>query len=481
MTITMGLLRNLLWWRNRYPSRSFWLGLVITILLVELILYALLATACLDLLKLMAQGTWKLCRWIRERAQDSPPQRRPQAAAFPPQASHRTPRSGQAHRGGSPQDPDRKADLPADRKVRILVLGFPGSGKTLMLGGLYYHFAQGGPNGIRLLTDHESNSRLLSLVAQVRTTPGGYFPPGTSITETRTWSFTVRVESEDQDADAFTLEYLDYAGRLVEELTGTATGDPPDSEFRRAVDNADVLMAVIDGEQLMKLMSGAYDPGVVDHIDRLLNLLVRARQRNIHLVVSKWDLLVRADGGRYTMADVRRTLAAMSPAFSNFQRNPRLGKLRIIPVAALGMNGFAVPAGAGMRRNPGVEWAPWNVEVPFFCAVPDIIGYDLDKMAAAAKPDQANLGLSIARITLAVLAVSGLTATVGLPGFTLNFPVSEAAQRIKQHLGQYVRSSVPARLNERTAIGYVASECYGLVSEFERQWPDSRLGTRGAW
>jgi hypothetical protein len=248
------------------------------------------------------------------------------------------------------------------------------------------------------------------------------------------------------------------------------------------VDNADVLMAVIDGEQLKKLMSGSYDPEVVDHIDRLLNVLIRARQRNIHLVVSKWDLLVRDDGGRYTMADVRRTLAAMSPAFSNFQRNPRLGKLRIIPVAALGMNGFAVPAdaGGGMRRNPGVEWSPWNVEVPFFCAVPDIIGYDLDKMAAAATPGQANLGLSIARITLAVLAVSGLTATVGLPGISLNFPVSEAAQRIRQYLGQYVRSSVPPRLNDRTAIGYVVSECYGSVNEFERRWPDCRLGTRGA-
>ncbi len=214
-------------------------------------------------------------------------------------------------------------------------------------------------------------------------------------------------------------------------------------------------------------------------------LLIRARQRNIHLVVSKWDLLVRGDGGRYTMADVRSTLAAMSPAFSNFQRNPRLGKLRMIPVAALGMNGFAVPAGAGggMMRNPGVEWSPWNVEVPFFCAVPDIIRYDVDRMAAAAgTPGQANLARSIARITLAVLAISGLRATAGVPGFNLNFPISEAVQRIRQYLGdRYARSSVPAFLDEGTAIGYVVNECYGSVDEFERRWPDSRLSRRGAW
>ena len=68
----------------------------------------------------------------------------------------------------------------------------------------------------------------------------------------------------------------------------------------------------------------------------------------------------------------------------------------MIPVAALGVNGFAVPAGAGggMMRNPGVEWSPWNVEVPFFCAVPDIIRYDVDRMAAAA-------GTPVRRISLA--------------------------------------------------------------------------------
>jgi hypothetical protein len=373
--------------------------------------------------------------------------------------------------------------LPADRKVSIVVLGFPGSGKTLMLAGLYYYFAQGGPTGIRLSTDQESNSRLLGLVKQIRNTPEGYFPAGTSITETRTWSFTVKVESQDQDADAFTLEYLDYAGRLAEELAGAGTDDPPDEEFLRAVDNADVLMGVIDGEQLMKLMSGSYDPEAVDHIDRLLNILVRARRRNIHLVVSKWDLLVRGDGGRYTIADVRNTLARMSLAFSNFQRNPRLGNVRIIPVAALGMNGFAIPAGAGggMRRNPGAEWSPWNVQVPFYCAVPDIISHDIDRLtAAASRPGQGNLARGATRITLDVLSLPGLSVTVGSPFLGVNFPVGEAVQLIRKYLGErYERSSVPASLDEETAIGYVIHECYGSVEEFERRWPGSRLRNQG--
>jgi hypothetical protein len=76
-----------------------------------------------------------------------------------------------------------------------------------------------------------------------------------------------------------------------------------------------------------------------------------------------------------------------------------------------------------------------------------------------------------------VLAVSGLTVTVGV----LNFPISEAVQRIRRYFeDRYVRSSVPASLDEGTAIGYVVNECYGSVDEFERRWPDCRLSSRDA-
>jgi hypothetical protein len=454
----MGLLRRWLWWRDKYPSWSFWLGLVTSILLALVLYPVAIVTLCLDLVKLIS-------------AQPRPPQPHPNLQPYP-------------HPHPQPRPPQ---PVPADRKVRIAVLGFPGSGKTVMLAGLYYYFAQGGPTGIRLSANDESNRRLLGLVEQIRTTPGGYFPPGTSVTETRTWSFTVKVESEKRDADAFTLEYLDYAGRLVEELAGTGTDDPPDEEFRRAVDNADILMGVIDGEQLAWLTSGSYDPGAVGRIDRLLNVLIRARQRNIHLVVSKWDLLAGVDGGHYTMADVQGRLAMVSPAFRNFQGNPRLGKLRLIPVSALGMNGFAVPAGAGggMRRNPGVEWSPWNVEGPFFCAVPDIIRHDLDMAQAEAVGSlgHADTVRSFARITLAVLAASGVSFKLGVGGLlTLDFPVSEAAQRIRQQLGhKYPQGSVPARLDEGTAIGYVANECYEWVEDFEGRHRDCRLGPQGTW
>ena len=95
--------------------------------------------------------------------------------------------------------------VPADRKVTILMLGYSGSGKTIMLASLYHCFALGGPAGIRFTTDDASNNELLSLAAQIRDAPGGFFPAGTRPGQTKKWAFNVRVESEDQEADAFTL------------------------------------------------------------------------------------------------------------------------------------------------------------------------------------------------------------------------------------------------------------------------------------
>lgn len=381
----------------------------------------------------------------------------------------------------------QKTNLAAsgDRRVKILMLGFSGSGKTLMLASLYHYFAHGGPAGIRFITDNASNGVLVRLAAQIRDTPGGYFPAGTRAAETRLWEFKVRVESGAQEADAFTLAYLDYAGRYVEGLLGAGADDPPDEKFERAVAEADVLMGVIDGEQLRRLMADRYDPRDVGSIERLLNILVRARQRNIHLVISKWDLMRGPGGAYYTIADVINVLDHISDAFRYFRQNPRLGKLRIIPVSALGVNGFVSPvdtAGGVMIRTPGVPWRPWNVQVPFFCAIPDIIRYDLGRIVGrsadgrgAGKPGYA----SIAKITLAVLSLVGIVSTFTVYGITVTVPVNEIIKRIRMFVGvRHERGKVPSHLDDNKAIGYVLNECYSSVEEFEQQWPDSRLDAR---
>jgi hypothetical protein len=362
------------------------------------------------------------------------------------------------------------------------MLGFSGSGKTLMLASMYHYFAHGGPAGIRFWTDNASNGMLVQLAQQIRDTPDGGFPSSTRIAETRNWSFTVRVESGTDEADAFTLDYLDYAGRYAEGLIGVETEDPPDLEFNSAVASADVLMGVMDGAKLRRLMADGYDKDTVGELERLLNVLIRASQRNIHLVISKWDMMRSGQGGAYyTITDVIDMLDNISVAFRNFRKNPRLGEMRIIPVSALGINGFVQlePDGT-MSRKPGVPWKPWNEEIPFFCAIPDIIRYDVGMITARAAdpPAQGKQGYgdTIAKITLAVLTVVGMTSSLTVHGVVFTFPVNEAIKRIKKYVGEkHERGKVPEHLNETAAISYMLNECYAAAGEFEQHFPDSRI------
>ena len=394
------------------------------------------------------------------------------------------PRAEPRTKRDQPADADRptrarqqaRNSVPADRKVTILMLGYSGSGKTIMLASLYHCFALGGRAGIRFTTDDASNNELLSLAAQIRDAPGGFFPAGMRPGQTKKWAFNVRVESGDQEADAFTLEYLDYAGGYIGGMLRSAGDDPPDAQFEQSVASADVLMGVLDGAQLRKLMSGGYDAGIVGPIERLLNILVRASQRNIHLVITKWDLMRGKGGEYYTITDVVEVLDRASDAFRDFRQNPRLGSLRIIPVSALGVNGFvrsAEIADDSMAKVPGKPWQPWNVQMPFFCAVPDIIRHDVAKMAG-------RLGGNVAKITIAILSVVGIISGVTVYGVTVTVPVAEVSKRIQKYLqDRNERGKVPTTLGENEAISYVLNECYASVETFERKWPDSRIGQPG--
>jgi hypothetical protein len=382
----------------------------------------------------------------------------------------RSRQSAGASRAARPR-PQPGASTPTDRRVKILMLGDSGSGKTTMLASLYHCFVLGGSAGIRFATDDGANSRLLRLVAQIRDPREVLFTAGTRPAETKRWDFAVRVESGDQEATAFTLEYLDYPGGYVERRLGSVDsggGDPPDPQFEQALASADVLMGVLDGEKISRLMSSTGDLGAILSIENLLNVLARAGQRNIHLVVTKWDLVRGPGGAFYSISDVRDMLDRESSAFRSFRQSPRLGSMRMIPVSALGLNGFvrADPAVAGgMAKVPGRPWQSWNVQVPFFCAVPDILQHDAAKLAGRMRGN-------LAQITMDILKMVGINVTLGV----VSVNVTDVLARIWRYVHDMNQQGrVPTVLSDNAAISYVLNECYEHVAEFEQRFPDSQV------
>jgi hypothetical protein len=381
----------------------------------------------------------------------------PQSEADPPQ---QLPQPGQ-----SQENPP-----PGERPVKILMVGHSGSGKTLLLASLYHHFSLGGKAGIRFVANEESNRKLVGL-ADAISDPSRDLPPSTRVTER--WKFTVQVASSDQKADAFTLEYLDYAGGSIDRMLDSP--DSPhaaefDQELKGELKSTDVLMGVLDGDQIAKLMAGNREARIVRGIHHLLNILIQTEHRNIHLVITKWDSIQGPGGAHYTISDVRQRLDQELNAFQHFRENPWLEtSMRIIPVSALGVNGFAYRSPDGsMARRQGTPWMPWNVAVPFFSAIPDILTSDIPNLA------KRRAG-ALSKIGIAVFSIAKLIE-VGVPlgVIDLRVPATDVIHQVMDFVHKGNSGSVPAPLTAESALSYVLSKSYTALNIFEREWPDSR-------
>jgi hypothetical protein len=377
------------------------------------------------------------------------------------------------------------ADLPAAKpsrpargsrpvpKVRLLMLGDSGAGKTTMLAGLHYQFNLSGETGIKLVTNPETERYLDGLIDVIRDPGKDYFSLGTRAADMRRYEFDVRVEWEGRSATACTLECLDYPGGWVERKyreDGTGNEEPPSQEFENALQTADILMVVLDGEKIARLMNGTADWGVVRSFENLVKILDRKGKQDIYLVVTKWDLLPVASGGPYPLRRVLASLEAVSAQFRGFRQSGRLASMRIIPVAALGTNGFAGadPAGGGMVKYPGKPWQPWNVESPFFFALPDILTRDLGRT------DGRLLG-KVAALTARVLSATELhvgvreIAEVTVPAGKL---LVELWQRVHESSKQGRKAAADS---DDRALVYFLGQCGGLLKKFDNDHPDSMV------
>ena len=137
--------------------------------------------------------------------------------------------------------------VPPRRKIMILMLGFKGSGKTLMLAALYQCFKLGGEPGITLIPDDASERKLSEITKNIQDIDTPYLPESTGRGETTEWAFSVRVDWEHAHANAFELVYLDYPGEHAEELLAVNPRKAPDERFLGALADADILMGVVDG------------------------------------------------------------------------------------------------------------------------------------------------------------------------------------------------------------------------------------------
>ena len=382
--------------------------------------------------------------------------------------------------------PRQPSAVPPRDKIMILMLGFKGSGKTLMLAALYQCFKLGGEPGITLIPDNASERKLSEITKNIRDTGNPYLPESTPAGETTEWRFGVRVDWENARHLAFELAYLDYDGGHAENLGVVNPEEAPNEQFLQALRDASIVMGVLDGSKVLKLMTDGYSAPLVTEIEFILRCLVLTEQKSIHLVISKWDLLVdHRSGHHYTTKQVEATLESYSPQLRGFLRNPRFKSLRIIPMAALG-TGFVHPDpddpdGKTMIKNSGAQWKPEYAEIPFFCAIPDIIKGDVELLTAHA---DGNRGRKAARsrlsavswVTIAAAGIAGITIATTTHGITATVAFVNIIARIRDALKDGTREGLRDGTREGNseqygpdaALAHVLRACYENMDHYER-------------
>lgn len=272
------------------------------------------------------------------------------------------------------------ADLPP--AVKVMVLGLEGSGKTMMMAGMYHRWAFGGQHGV-VLRAHGAAEELLSrLVAKINDLDGG-LPESTRDGDMAKADFTFMVNTVNNGVRrSFSLRYIDYAGEQIRRVLFPAENPPPDSKVKKDLAEADILLGVLDGGHIARAMRNDPPRDFAKILAGLMIYLANAERKTIHVVISKWDLLVDENGDSYALFKVIEFLNRYHSFCSFCQNSPAVGVRRIIPISTFGLNGFIrVDHDGAVYKNRAVPWHPFMAENAVACSVPDVLQTEFERAA----------------------------------------------------------------------------------------------------
>ena len=294
-------------------------------------------------------------------------------------------RCGRCHRELS------QARLP---DIKVMLVGFTMAGKSTFLYAMWNCFSNGVGDGIYFTADRGTARDLDAGCIAIHNRK---LPPQTTVG--KAWRFTVQAAGlSGNRVDAFTLDDLhgDHSGTDLEQFfppadeTSTAENspgaeDPPNPELRSALESYDIIMGVLDGEKILRIMNGNVDPNYSTELFKLFRLISLRGDKTVHLVLTKHDRLFE----RYKLDEITLRLRSLYPQFDSFceRQSGKHTTKRLIAVAALGTNGFAMVSRDGkVKLNGAVAWEYRSAIRPVVFTLPDVLLGELRKVRGAA-PD----------------------------------------------------------------------------------------------
>lgn len=272
-------------------------------------------------------------------------------------------------RGRRPSDPNALAvQVPS---LKVVTLGMRGAGKTLLLASMYRSMRTPSDREFYLQAPPDQVRELSRWFRDVASTDD-VWPAGTREAEPREFEFDLRTPEGGGPEPVLRIGYLEYAGELLAEAEGP--GSTVQAELRSAVDNADALIGIIDGLRVLQTLRGDHRGATIlrRSVDTMASTLCTARAP-VTFVVTKWDLLDDLHPDANVRLGIVGNLLMGLAGFRDLVREQgRRRVIRLIPVTAVGHD-FAVMADGVVRKKPGGQLVPENVDMPLSTVVPDVL------------------------------------------------------------------------------------------------------------
>jgi hypothetical protein len=324
---------------------------------------------------------------------------------------------------------------------------------------------------------------LQGLCSEIENQESTRFPSATLLGEAKEWKFTVQARNPvGPPVDVFKFSYYDYPGELLDEM---AKGNEPSATFTHALQSADIVVGILDGQMVEHLMSHGADDVFAVRLTSLCLTLSRREVTTLHIMITKWDLMK----GRYSLDRVIARLKEFNGLFRNLLETPRVGGVRIIPVSALGTNGFVYEdkASRTMRKSATRGWFPEYVVAPLGCTIPDVLATDVqilrDLEVNKRKPVVSRQDVS--EVFIWVTLVLGLAVPLG-PAPVIVSAIREIALKgsldklMDAFLGAIARRrDSPRKLDDTSGLVRALSYLREEVDRMERDIPAARLTIPG--
>lgn len=384
------------------------------------------------------------------------------------------PGSSDKRQAEAQEEPPSTVDPDTPPPIKIMVLGMEGFGKTMMMAGMYYQWASGNQYGV-VLEARSATKKMLSRLVERIVDPDGGLPESTRTGDTARAEFTFMVDTMDNGTrrPSFNLRYIDYAGEQIRRVL-LPSDQPPDPEVEKDLAEADILLGVLDGGEIARAMRSDARRDFAIILTGLMIYLANVEDKTVHLVISKWDLLVDENGDRYTLSRVIEFLNQYPPFAQFCEKAGAIGVRRIIPISTFGLNGFVRVDERGLvHKNRSVPWRPFMAENAIACSVPDVIDTDFDRAVRHRESAVYQRGESISPLLKVMLVMCNRLA--GTRVFDINGLSGDELISTWRKFKKWIGMRSAADETEISANLRVLRLFDEAVRELERQFPESKI------